>query len=366
MPPMRADPACHMVIPTSARPTASIDSQTSAVTTRRQFLVTQQLRRFHMAHVEERHEGEEHRDEQPGRGALRHGGRGESVAHSDPCGQRRTEERGDPRHHRHRDEHAGHAAEHAESQHLRHVDRQDLTTSGAQALEDGDAADLLLHEDSGDARDADAAQDDHDQADETQVVLGAGEVLAEVALGRLVRAHAHERVLQVFAQSGEQSAKPCIGDPHELLVGDAAAEGEERCFLEVGQVDDDARAETESAESTAGLGHDHTAHDEVLPAERQCLPHRDAELGQHLGTHERAAARDKGVCVTLTALEIERAVVRESRTHGFQLNHARRAIDAPPRRGPSSPSRQCALTCSSRRTLSRASTFCATSPSIGA
>ena len=48
-------------------------------------------------------------------------------------------------------------------------------------------------EDARDARHADAAENDDDEADEAQVVLGALEVLADLVVGRPVRAGVDER-----------------------------------------------------------------------------------------------------------------------------------------------------------------------------
>ncbi len=56
---------------------------------------------------------------------------------------------------------------------------------GAEALQDRDAADLLPDEHARDARHADAAEDDDDQADQAQVVLRPGQVLAHLVLGPL-------------------------------------------------------------------------------------------------------------------------------------------------------------------------------------
>ena len=67
----------------------------------------------------------------------------------------------------------------------------------ADALQHGDAADLLEDEDARDARHGDAAEDDDDQADHAEVVLGAIEVLADLVVGRAERARVDELVLEV-------------------------------------------------------------------------------------------------------------------------------------------------------------------------
>ena len=69
-----------------------------------------------------------------------------------------------------RQQHAKHAAGEAERDDLGHVDGQQLRRPPADALQDRDAPDLLLHEHARDARHADAAENHDHQADEAQVV----------------------------------------------------------------------------------------------------------------------------------------------------------------------------------------------------
>ena len=105
------------------------------------------------------------------------------------------------------------AARQSQREDLQEVDRDDFAAAGAQALQDGDAANLLKNEDAGDARDGDAAEDDDDQADEAQVVLGAIEVAADLILVRAVRPHVGELV----AQLGPQGRRPARrSDPPAL------------------------------------------------------------------------------------------------------------------------------------------------------
>ena len=90
-----------------------------------------------------------------------------------------------------------HAAGEAEHAAPGHVDRQHVADEAPDALQDGDAAHLLLHEHARHARDADAAENQHDEADQAQVVLGPLEILADVVLDLPVAADADELVAEV-------------------------------------------------------------------------------------------------------------------------------------------------------------------------
>ena len=63
------------------------------------------------------------------------------------------------------------AAAGREPEHLQHVRREHAPRRRAEALQNRDAPDLLLHDDARDAPDADAAEHDDREADEAQVVL---------------------------------------------------------------------------------------------------------------------------------------------------------------------------------------------------
>ena len=104
-----------------------------------------------------------------------------------------------------------------QQQHLRHIDREHLARGAPDALQDGDAADLLLHEHPRDARDADAAEDEDHQAHEAQVVLGArrGSRLIRPSFCRYERTPT-KSLTNAFASSREQrdsitSARQCGG-----------------------------------------------------------------------------------------------------------------------------------------------------------
>ena len=144
----------------------------------------QQQQRLDAAHVEQRHEREQQRHEQPDGEPLQHGRRRQPVGHAAEATA--ASER--------REWHASRAAREptpsrlpasAEQRHLQHVDRRAPARVGrAEALQDGDAADLLPHEHARHAPHADAAEHDDDEADEAEVVLGALEALADLILGR--------------------------------------------------------------------------------------------------------------------------------------------------------------------------------------
>ena len=81
----------------------------------------------------------------------------------------------------------------------------------AEALQHGDAADLLQDEHARHARHRDAAEDHDDQADQAQVVLGAIEIAADLVVGRAVRARVDEVVLEVRAQRATSGSMRSLG-----------------------------------------------------------------------------------------------------------------------------------------------------------
>ena len=72
------------------------------------------------------------------------------------------------------------ASREPEQHHLQDVGRQDLLRRRPDALQDRDALDLLAHEHACDAPHADPAENEYDEADEAQVILGAGQVIANL------------------------------------------------------------------------------------------------------------------------------------------------------------------------------------------
>ena len=132
------------------------------------------------------------------------------------CQQRRrgAERERNRRDRRPRERDAEQAAGQAERHHLQHVDRDDLPAARADALQHGDAADLLQDEHAGHARHGDAAEDHDDQADQAQVVLRAIEVAADLIVGRAIRPRVDEVVLEVLrAACGRAIVDALVGHP---------------------------------------------------------------------------------------------------------------------------------------------------------
>jgi hypothetical protein len=207
--------------------------------------------------------------------------------------------------------HPQQAAAQPEQHDLRDVGRQDLPGGCADALQDRDALDLLLHEHAGDAPHADAPEHDHDEADQAEVILRAQQVLADVVLGRSVRARLHETVAEVAADLAGQAFDLALPDAQQDLVAGAAAEGEQLACAQVVVIDQDPRAEAEGADPPPGLLGDDAADREGLPADDQPAPHGGAELRQQLGPDQRAAAAQQRVRIGPPVLEHHAAVERK-------------------------------------------------------
>ncbi len=152
----------------------------------RQVGAANQQQRLDAAHFEQRHQREQHRDEQADGQPLGDRRRRQAVGDSAerlppatpesprmPAAARATPSR---------------LPAVASSTTCRTYVRQHFGGRGAEALEDGDAAHLLPDEDPRHAPDADAAEHDDDEADQAEVVLGPLEVLADLILGGSVRA----------------------------------------------------------------------------------------------------------------------------------------------------------------------------------
>ena len=191
-------------------------------------LVAQQQRRLDEPHLQQRHDREQQRHQHadrrcPATAALQR----DAVVRLRQDRRRRAEHQRDRRQHaaRHRD--AEQAAGQPERHHLQDVDRDDLAAARAEALEHGDAADLLQDEHARDARHRDAAEDHDDQADEAQVVLRAIEIAADLILGRPERSRVDEVVLEVLAQRLDQRLDALLGHLHQHRAARAAAEAEQ-------------------------------------------------------------------------------------------------------------------------------------------
>ncbi len=190
-------------------------------------LVAQQQRRFDEPHLQQRHHRKQQRDQHADRHALQGRAPADAV-----MGLRQNRGRR-PQHQRDRGEHAaGHgdaqqAAGQPQRHHLQDVDRDDLPTARAKALQDRDATYLLQDEHTRHARDRDPAENDDDQADQAQVVLGAIEVAPDLVLGRSERSGVDEVVLEVLAQRLDQRIDPGLGHLDQHGAAGAAAEPEQ-------------------------------------------------------------------------------------------------------------------------------------------
>ncbi len=137
---------------------------------------------------------------------------------------------------------AEHAARQAERQHLQQVDGDDLTAARADALQHGDAAELLKDEDPRHARHGDAAEDHDHQADHAQVVLGSIEVLADRIVRGPERARRDEFVLELLPQAAHQRLDAVLRGTHEDHPANLAAEPDQPRRTNIGEVDEDSRA----------------------------------------------------------------------------------------------------------------------------
>ena len=135
-------------------------------------------------------------------------------------------------------------------------------------------------------------ENEHDEADQAQVVLGPRQVLAHLVLGAAIPAHADELVGERLAQVARRAAPPSSsGHAEQLLERGAAAERQQAGRLEIGAVDDHARAERERADAAPRLGGDDAANLERLRSDQDAVADLQAELRQQLRPDERAATR---------------------------------------------------------------------------
>ena len=199
--------------------------------------LTQEQRRPDPPHAEQRHNREQQRHQQSDQHALPHG------RPRQPVGQRLARRRrgggvsGDGQQRGTCQRHAKQAPGQPQRQHLQHVDAEDLRRARADALEHRDALELLLDEDASDTRHADAAEDQHDEADQAQVVLGPLEVLADVALGALPRTDAHKLVAEGLPQVARVGIEPRGIHAQHDLVPRPAAESEQPGLFERRAID---------------------------------------------------------------------------------------------------------------------------------
>ena len=183
-----------------------------------------------------------------------------------------------------------------------------MTAAGAHALQDRDALDLLFDEDARDARDADAAEDDDNEPDETQVVLRSGQLLAEIVLGAPERPDIDESVAKRVAQRPpERLDTRLVNAEHHLVVG-AAAERQQTGIQECLSIDQHSRAETEPSGPPSRLAVENAANREAAVADHELVADRDVELGQQLGPNQRATASQQSVRVGLPVAQADHAI----------------------------------------------------------
>ena len=280
----------------------------------------QQQQRFHAADFEQRHQREQQRDEQADADPLRHGGRGQRVVAGT---ERRADAGRDGGETGAGERDAEDAPGQAEHHDLQHVGREHLAGRRADALQDRDALDLLADEHACHAPDADAAEHEDHEADETQIVLRAQEVLADLILGRAERARVDETRAEVAAHVLDELGDPGLLHFQEDLVVGAAAERQQPGPLEVVEIDQHARAEAEGADAPSRFLRDDAADGERLAADEDRVADRQAELREELGPDQRAAIGQLRVRELAAVVEDDLAVERKAGLHAAQLHHAR-------------------------------------------
>ena len=294
----------------------------------RRRLIAQQERRLDEPHLQQRHDREQQRHERADHDALH---RGADAHHIVGVGQNRRGRRRPRQRERNRadrragDRDAEQAAGEAERHHLQQVHGDDLAAARAEALEHGNAANLLLDEHAHDARHGDAAEDDDDQADEAQVVLGAVEVAPDLVVARLVRAHVQVLLLisEVPPDPAGQRIHAIVGHPHEDAPPGPTAKTEQLGRRDVVVVDQDARAKAEAADVAARFARDHAVDPERGLPDDDRIAEADAERRQQLRTHERAVMLKQRVRIGRIAGELDVAVKRKALLDRLELDHPR-------------------------------------------
>ena len=195
-------------------------------------------------------------------------------------GGRRRQRGGDGRDGARGQRHAEQAAGQAEHHHLQQVDGEDLRRARADALQDGDAADLLQDEHARHARHGDAAENHDDQARPGSGSSPPGRSSRRSRPrwpGRSARAT--NSFAKVGAQRGDERVERGLRDlQQQRCVRGAAAERQQPGARQVGEVDDHARPEAEVADPAAGLGRDDAANREALGPDEEAVADRHAEL----------------------------------------------------------------------------------------
>ena len=171
------------------------------------FSLPQQQQRLGVAGIEQGHQCEQQRHEQPDGQSLQDRRDGEVRGDDlEPGGGRRLRRQRirHGRQHSPGDAYSQQRPAQSEQGDLHHVDGQHARGRRSQALQDGGAAKSLLHEDPRDAPDTDAAENDDDESDQAEVVLGPREVALDPVLRPPVGPDADVCLLQVFPQRPHQ------------------------------------------------------------------------------------------------------------------------------------------------------------------
>ncbi len=222
--PTSSDPACHDATATNEPATAAVTLHFTQSNVRlRRDVLPQQQRRLDVPHLEQRHEREQQRHEEPDGQTLRDGARGQAVLHLQQL-REIAGERGNGGNGHGGDGDAEQAAGQAEQQHLRQIHREHLAGRRADTLQDGDAAHLLLHEHAGHAGDANAAENQDDETDQAQIVLSARQVVSHPVLAALVGADADELVDERLVQIPVERVERRVRHPEQHLVISSRAE----------------------------------------------------------------------------------------------------------------------------------------------
>ena len=96
-------------------------------------------------------------------------------------------------------------------------------------------------------------------------------------------------IAKVAAQLARQRVDAVLAHPEQDLIAGAAAERQQARLLQVGEIDQHARAEAERPDAAARLLRDDAADRERLAADQEPIADGDAELRQQLRPDQRAA-----------------------------------------------------------------------------
>ena len=271
-------------------------------------LVSQQQRGLDETHLEQRHDRKQQRYERADAQSLNRRAQRHPVLDVGENWRVGGEKHWNRRDHPARQRDAEQAAGESEREDLQQIDSDDLAASGPHTFQHGDAAEFLQDEDAGHARHRDPAEDDDHQTDHAQVVLGPFEVFTDRIVRRAERARVDELVAELLAQRPHQRIGARFRDADENRAPHLTAESDEAGRVDVGEVDQHARAEAEVTHAPAWLGGDHPADGERPLADGEPVADPGVERRQELRTDERSEVGEERVRVDLATLEPHLAV----------------------------------------------------------